>query len=185
MAEEEGKKEEEKFEFDAAGQALEYISLDQARVLAIQHAQQNTEFYGRRYARRELVWEELSAEEGEDYYRVRLSYQPARGFQGEPGVDLLTIDKTGGVELRQILREPRPRRGRLLPALVGVVVVVAAVVALFASGIVGGGSGSSPTAVNVAVAPGAAAQLVSPQGDVIVDLAPDSVSAPAQLRINR
>ena len=60
MQEEE--KKEDKFDFDATGQALEYISLDQARVLAVQHAQQNTAFYGNRYSRRELVWEELSAE---------------------------------------------------------------------------------------------------------------------------
>ena len=92
MAEEENK-EEEKFEFDAAGEVLGYISLDQARVLAVQHARQNTEFYGRRYVRLELVWEELSAEESEDYYRIRLSYRPARGFQGEPGVEQFTIDK--------------------------------------------------------------------------------------------
>ena len=38
MAEEEEKKEEEKFELDSAGQALAYISLDQARVLAMEHA---------------------------------------------------------------------------------------------------------------------------------------------------
>ena len=41
MAEEEDKKEEEIFELDAAGQALAYISLDQARVLAMEHARDN------------------------------------------------------------------------------------------------------------------------------------------------
>ena len=73
----------------------------------------------------------------------------------------------------------------MLPAIgAGLVVVaaVAAVAALFASGAVGGGSEPSSTAVNVAVAPAAAAQLVSPQGEVIVDLEPGSVSTPAQLR---
>ena len=63
MAEENDKKEEEKFELDAAGQALAYISLDQARVLAMEHARDNTGFYGRRYRRRELAWEV----ESEDY----------------------------------------------------------------------------------------------------------------------
>ena len=56
MVEEEGKKDEEKFEFTAQGEALGYISLDQARVGAIEHARDNQEFYGRRYAERELVW---------------------------------------------------------------------------------------------------------------------------------
>ena len=66
MAEEEEKKEEEKFELDAAGQALAYISLDQARVRAMEHARDNRDFYGRRYASRELVWELLSQEESEE-----------------------------------------------------------------------------------------------------------------------
>ena len=77
MAEEEEKKEEEKFELDSAGEALGYISLDQARVLAMEYARDNRDFYGRRYARRELVWEVLSQEESEDYYDFRVSCQPA------------------------------------------------------------------------------------------------------------
>ena len=67
MAEEGDKKEEEKYEFDAAGEALVYISLDQARVLAMEHARDNTGFYGRRYRRRELAWEVVSQEESDAY----------------------------------------------------------------------------------------------------------------------
>ena len=37
MADEADKTEEEKFELDSAGQALVYVSLDQARVLAMDH----------------------------------------------------------------------------------------------------------------------------------------------------
>ena len=44
-----------------------YISLDQARVLAIQHARENTDFYGRRYQGVELYWEVAGQEETEDY----------------------------------------------------------------------------------------------------------------------
>ena len=65
MAEEQGKK-EEKFDFTREGEALGYISLDQARVLAMEHARDNRDFYGRRYATRELAWENVSAEEDED-----------------------------------------------------------------------------------------------------------------------
>ena len=194
MAQEEEKKEEEKFEFDAAGQALGYISLDQARVLAIEHARDNPEFYGRRYSRVDLVREVISQEESEDYYDIRLSYRPARGFQGEPGVEQFTIDKSGPIRLRQILIEPvgtRRRMGLLLAlAGVAVVAVAGAVAALFAIGggsdgpasVVDSGPGTTANAVSVAVAPTAAAQLISPQGDVIVDLAAGSVSAPAQFR---
>ena len=128
MAQEEEKKEEEKFEFDAAGEALRYISMDQARVLAIEHARDNPGFYGRRYSRVDLAWEVLTQEESEDYYDIRLSYRPARAFQGEPGVEQFTIDKSGPIRLRQILREPvRPPRRLSLPlALAGLTVVVAA-----------------------------------------------------------
>ena len=51
MVEDQGEKrdkQDEKIEFDSAGEVVGYISLDQARVLAIQHARENTEFYGRR-----------------------------------------------------------------------------------------------------------------------------------------
>ena len=75
------KKDDEKVELDSTGQAVSYISLDQARVLALQHARDNRDVYGRRYAQRDLVWEELNAEESEDYYRVTLSYRPTRVFK--------------------------------------------------------------------------------------------------------
>ena len=54
MVDKEGPKEdqfdkEDKFDaFTPEGEALGYISLDQARVLAIRHARENTDFYGRR-----------------------------------------------------------------------------------------------------------------------------------------
>ena len=56
MAEDQDKKDEEKFEFTFEG-VLGYISLEQARLRAIQHARDNQTFYGSRYARREPVWE--------------------------------------------------------------------------------------------------------------------------------
>ena len=78
---------EDKFEFDSAGQVVGYISLDQARVVALRYARDNQDFYGGRYARRELAWEEISTEEGEDYYRVRLSFRPAQRFRGHNSCD--------------------------------------------------------------------------------------------------
>ena len=72
MAEDGEKKEEEKFEFDSTGEVLSYISLDQARVLPMEHARDNRDFYGRRCAGQELVWEVLSQEESEYYGLIRL-----------------------------------------------------------------------------------------------------------------
>ena len=82
------------------------ISLDQAGVLAIRHARENTEFYGRRYSGRELMWEVVDSEEGEAYFQVELSYRPARQFFGKPGTEKFTIDKSGAIELRQLEKEP-------------------------------------------------------------------------------
>ena len=55
MAEDAGKKDDGKVALDSTGQAVAYIPLDQARVLALQHARDNRDFYGRRYAQRDLV----------------------------------------------------------------------------------------------------------------------------------
>jgi len=190
MAEEESKQEEEKLDFTPEGEAIGYISLDQARVIALRHARDNTEFYGSRYARMELSWDVLAEEEREDYYYIRLSYRPARGFRGEPGVELFTIDKAGPIELRQVLAEPQPIT-RLTP------VLVAGGAVLAAAGIIGGLAGagvfsSSPAPidqpapqaaapVSVAVTPDAAVILVSPQGNVTVRLDAGTVDSPSQM----
>ena len=77
-----GEKKEEKFDFDSAGEVRGWITLEQARVLAIQHARDNREIYGSRYARTDLVWEVLSAEEGEDLLRVQAVVPPGRPVPG-------------------------------------------------------------------------------------------------------
>ena len=187
MAEDAGKKEEEKLEFDSMGQAIGYISLDQARVLALQHARDNREFYGRSYAQRDLVWEELNAEESEDYYRIRLSYRPARGFRGQPGVEQFTFDKAGPIELREILSEPRRSHGFVV-ALVGMIAVLlaaggATIGGLFASGAFSSsdteGAASGP--ITVSIQNQSAVTLVSQDGSVSVDVSAGSVDAAAQL----
>ena len=102
MVEQEDGKQEDKFDFDSAGEALGYISLDQARVLALQHARDNREFYGR-YAERQLSWDVIRADETEDYYEVRLSYRPAGNFR-TAGVEQFTIDKAGTHQTSLIYR---------------------------------------------------------------------------------
>ena len=182
MAEEEDKKDEEKLELDSTGQALAYIALDQARVLATRHARENTDFYGR-YADRELAWQELSAEESEDYYRIQLSYRPARGFRGRPGVEQFTIDKAGPIELREILSQPQPSRRAAY--VLGFVVVLAAIGAtiggLFVSGALTTSDSPTPMTTSISITPDAPARLVSSDGAVTVDVGARTVDAPAQL----
>ena len=81
--------------------------MEQARVLAIQHARDNIGFYGPAYARVTLVWEAVSQEEGEDFYEIRLSFRPAGRFRGEPGVEQFIFDKMGELRVRQLLESNR------------------------------------------------------------------------------
>ena len=109
-----------------------YISLDQARAIALEHARENRDIYGRRYRRRDLIWEVVNQEEREDAYRVRLTYQPSRGFRGEAGVEEFTIEKTGPVRSRQIISEPAKSGGFLGCGLMSL--ALAGVLALLALG---------------------------------------------------
>ena len=129
----------------------------------------------------DLVWEVISQQESEEYYDIQLSYRPLRGYAGQPGIEQFTIDKSGPITLRQILSEPRPKRGPVpvLAAVGAVVVVVATVAGLFVAGVFS----SSPdvVSVSISVSPDAPARLVSPGGDVTVDVPPGSMANAAQL----
>ncbi|MCH7606689.1 MAG: hypothetical protein IH962_06000, partial [Chloroflexi bacterium] len=162
MAGEEEKKEEEQFDFDSAGEALGYITLEQARIVAIRHARENRDFYGRRFARRDMIWEEVGAREGEDYYYIRLSYRPSGRFRGEPGIEQITIDKAGPVELREIIQEiVEPRNWVPILAAGGTLALVVAVVGgLFAADIIP--PSPSPTPVPSVGAPKPAGTVSAP-----------------------
>ena len=166
-------KKEDEFDFTDAGEALGYISLEQARVLAIEYSRDHADFYGPSYVGVRLAWEVISAEEGEDYYDIRLSFRPSGRYRGEPGEDQLIFEKTGELRVRQILDEPSElgqpaRRGLpvVLLALAGVVLV--AVVAggvVFAAGGFSGGEGEEPGALSAL--PAGTAPASTPQSPAI------------------
>ena len=56
MAEEEEKK-EDKFDFDLAGETMGYVSLEQARVLAVRKAREDPGNYGPRFAGVRMVFD--------------------------------------------------------------------------------------------------------------------------------
>ena len=112
VAEEEAQ-EEDQPESQRPGREGELISLDQARGIALDHASENQDFYGRRFASMDLAWEVVSQEEVADGYRIQLSYQLAHGFRGNPGVEEFTIDRQGSVQSRRIVSEPARRGGFL------------------------------------------------------------------------
>ena len=84
MAEDQGK-EEEKFDFTGEGEAVNYISLEQARVLAMQTARETPGKYGSEYQTVSMAFEVVQANEGEDYYDVTLAFRPQIAFSGRPG----------------------------------------------------------------------------------------------------
>ena len=98
------------FDFDLAGGTLDYISSDEAWVLAIQHARDNTDFYGSKYREINLAWELVNNTEGDDYYDVTLKFRPAGRFRGDPGLEQIVMDKTGIIQFRQIMDEPTDLR---------------------------------------------------------------------------
>lgn len=176
MAEDESNKQEEKFEFTPEGEAIGYISLDQARVLALQHARDNRDFYGR-FGDMGLIWDVIGADETEDYYEVRLSYWPAGNFRS-PGIEQFKIDKTGPIESRQIVSPPQTSRraAYLLGAAAVLVAAVALAIGLFSTGELKFGNDSGSQPVSVGITPDAPAAIVSP----IATPTPTSTSAPDQ-----
>ena len=113
MAEEWGKKDEPKLEVDAAGQAIAHISLDQARVPALQHARENPYFHGPSYAGIDIIVSAvIDANEIEDSYEICMTFRPAMWRWGRPGIEQMFIDKTGAIEFRRI--QDLPLRNRVL-----------------------------------------------------------------------
>ena len=145
MAEDQGK-EEEKFEFDAAGESLGYISLEQARLLAMQAARDVPGEYGSQYQGVSMAFEVIQANDGEDYYEITLSLRPQGDFSGRTGQEQFFIEKEGAVAYRQVTSLPRVTGGRRFPVLplaisLVIVGVIAAVAVIFAVGGFGDGGG--------------------------------------------
>ncbi len=84
MAEDQGK-DEEKFDFTGEGEAIGYISLAQARVLAMQTARETPGEYGSQYQGVSMAFEVVVTAEEEDYYTITLSFRPQERFSGTAG----------------------------------------------------------------------------------------------------
>ena len=141
MAQDEGKQDEEKFDFTREGEVLGYISLDQARVLAMRTARETPGDYGRRYRTVSMAFDVVEAEETEDHYVITISFRPQGGFTGTPGHEQFFITKEGAVSIRQVLNPIILPRRKYRPFILAGA-VLAGVAAAFVIGtiIFGGGS---------------------------------------------
>ena len=133
MAEED--KQEDKSDSTTEGGALGYISLQQARMLAMRTAAEEPSSYGQGLASAGMVYDVAEQKEGEDYYEITLSFRPEGNFAGTPGREQFSIAKDGGIAHRQVVALPIVRRSfPMVPAVIAVVALVA-VAAVAAIGI--------------------------------------------------
>ena len=146
-------KQEEKFDFTAEGEALGYISLAQARLLATQTARETPGNYGRRFRGVTMAFEVVDSSEDEDYYNITLSFRPEGAFTEATGREQFFIGKEGAVAYRQVVDVPvdfpHSNHRWLLSLGIGSGIVVIAAVAIGESSIFGSGpfgaSSFSPT----------------------------------------
>ena len=158
MVEDNGEAKEDKFEFDYAGEARGYISLDQARVLAMRTAMEAPGAYGRRFEGVPMAFDVVEESDTEDHYVITLSFRPQGEFAGAPGQEQFYIEKEGTVAVRQERALPQPEGGRCLPVIpivVGLAVLIAGagVAAVFATGGIGGGDGDKAAAIGSVATP--------------------------------
>ena len=180
MAADEGNKEDQ-FSFTDQGEALGYISLEQARVVAMRTARDQPGDYGRRFSNARMVFNVVEQEEGEDYYVVTLSLRPQGDFEGTAGQEQFFIEKEGNVAHRQVLSLPKTKRGGFpaVPVIIGVVIVaVIAVAVVVVVGSRGGGTAENPaiTASSLTAQPEAAVPatpIATPKKASVVSTTPE------------
>ena len=195
MAQDEGKQEEEKFDFTREGEVLGYISLDQARVLAMRTAREAPGDYGRRFRDSTMAFDVVEADETEDHYVITISFRPEGEFAGRPGREQFFIEKEGAVALRQVLGLPGRTGWRRIPlglVAIGLVAVVGAVIGgVFAATSGGEDNGlqsqavASPTSLpEVAVAALTTASTTAPVAvPPVVPTAPPTPARPSSTAV--
>jgi hypothetical protein len=127
VAEDKGK-EEEKFDFIPEGEG--YISLAEARVLAVRTAVETQGNYGRQYRGVSMVFKAVESGEDEDFYNITLSFRPQGNFDGTPGQEQLVIGQDGTIALRQVLSSPIREGGDFLILRVAIGVEVVGIIAV-------------------------------------------------------
>ena len=144
--EEDKDNESEKSDFAPQGEG--YISLAEARVLAIRTAGETPGDYGRQYRGADMVFEAVESGEDDDYYNITLSFRPQGTFDGTPGQEQFVIGKNGTIAIRQILSSIVRKGGGfpVVPVAIGLAVVGAIVAAGFGFAIISSGGDSVPIA---------------------------------------
>ncbi|MCH8309747.1 MAG: hypothetical protein IIB17_04535, partial [Chloroflexi bacterium] len=171
------------FEFDEAGEAAGYISLDQARVLAMRTARAEPGEYGR-FVQSPMAFEVSEEEATEDHYVITLAFRPQGEYSGESGREQFFIEKEGNIAHRQVLELPKPtqtKRKFSVALVVGILVVIVAVVAVVAVAASGAFGQSVEDAAELSVAP---VRTTVPQTQPQVRTFPTPASTPPRIVAN-
>jgi hypothetical protein len=151
---------EDKFDFTDEGEVLGYVSLEEARILAMRTARDEPGNYGY-LSDVGMVYEVLVQEEREDYYEITMSFRPEGNFAGTVGREQFFIDKQGSVAYRQVLAAPKPKRALLaVPLAVGLVLVAIGGIAAYAVLIEPETGGSVAPAASTPSAPTSAPKII-------------------------
>ena len=82
------------------------VTPQQARTLALQHARDNADFYGKEMAGAEVALEVVEQEEATEHHVIKVSFKKAGDARMRPGLEQITVSKTGRIERRQLMRRP-------------------------------------------------------------------------------
>ena len=157
MTEDESKQEEG---ISAGPEPGKVISLEEARVAAMQTAQDVPGTYGEEFKGVRMVYRHVAEEENEDYLSITLSFRPGGSFSGPPGKEQFFIQRdNGSLAGRQVLTLPRikaQRRFGWWPLGIAIVALGAVITvgAAFAAGILGSGGGSQQGVGGLEAVPG-------------------------------
>lgn len=152
MAEDQGKKEKDKFQINTEGENLGHISLEQAKVLAMEHAREAPGAYGSSNKDVVMAFQVVETEQTEDHHIITLSFRPLGEFKGLRGQEQFFIEKEGNVAHRQVLVLPR-RQFRFPVVQVAISLVVITVVSTILVVTETGGGGQQMEPPSVAVSP--------------------------------
>lgn len=97
---------EGKSDFYGEGGARQYLSLEQAKLLAMETARDAPANYGQSFTALQMVFQTIEQEERDDYYIVTLSFRPEGDFFGTPGRERFYIAKEGTVTDRRVIAFP-------------------------------------------------------------------------------
>jgi len=86
-------------------QEINTITLERARLQAVQYAQQNQDPYGPT-AQQQLVWEVIASEAKDEFYYITLSHRPFGTFTGTTGTEEFIMEKDGKIVFRQVISQP-------------------------------------------------------------------------------